>query len=1233
MNILQKSKKKLRNEKRSGPDWKKAKKKAYDNRTPEQQELYDLKKQMKRAAQREFDGKNRKKSIVALREGMESDAYEWPNALLQDLKDDREFSSSVRGNPEIKCAQKYLSKINHEALEKVSCAVCWELTSKKTCKFFDYEDPSARELLENLRTYGVVHEKAASDFVFLEPFSAFNGLPLLKKAMNVDDGTIRVCHICMSHLTHDDPSKRLPPRSVANDLWFGDASELVKSLSIPAKLLICPVRQKAYIVKLKVKGDPRTRQRAVLGSTIAFTQDNVLVEAVKLPHNLSELSRSLSVIFVGNKPPSEAQLAKVFHVDAQDLKKVLDEFRANGHLGFQHGSWNMEELETWEANGGTTSSLLQDCIHNVDSESERTVLRETRTYANITEGTDDFLGPEDDDGLESEDDGGDYEDGDVILHPCGLVNSNGVADDRVERNHRAFDALRQGHHDDPVNTYGNPEYWVNSMPWLFPFGSGGAEVDRFAKLTLTEWVRHCLNFHDDRFRRDPAFIFIVYKCLQIRDRVTMTNVLFKTSINAIGKAATNAVSVADFTYALDVLEGKKTLFGCDDVQVQRVTAMIRNIKIVGRQSADSVFARDACRSKMMGLVTAYNLPSLFITLNPSDIFNPLVSCWHNAEGGKAFDMDTLLPEFPTQSERGQIVANDPVHASEMFDTVVNAFMEAFLGFENREVNGLSGKLINGSLFTGEAESSGLQAAFGTVECQGRGSLHIHLLVWLAGVPSSKELMRRIEEAVEKVKASLDPTPSKSSAANDASPKGLTPESGKIGPEIREMDSEDVEMTAAEDINCEVAKKNEGVSWAIDDHFDAEEGDFPIYEVPPVSYLDEWNYVQNDEDSLDSQIAAYNKSCSGADEVCSTNDGESEMMTEAFVRDNMPYKSLSSADMSSEERAIDSDEVDICSIPLGREDTVYRHKNAHADGRCSIHAAGDILGLSIDETVDEFQKFVTLRCLQLDKHLHHTCADVEVQAYFATVRSTARSVYADCDLLDRYKNSVSYEIRMLTELLTNVYELFNNGDQWMGTHGTVVEADNWRDRIGGSNTAAMGSHTFDSFIESYFKSRAGVLVKVVSIKVPHFQRGDSVLKKKDVRALLLKSGYNLKSGIIKDYFERNRLVMFLEVAEGHFHTVVSTDLLDDEFPSQQSNNSFARKRSHSDSFEFLNRLLTTYKKPCPATSSSSGTESSPSSEPPVRLRPKVDLLFSFLWMCLCCKIFEKKNLDFFQSVPA
>jgi hypothetical protein len=98
-----------------------------DKRSPAILEANKLRIRERREEEREFNGLNHEKLLVAMREGMESDAYNWPNTLLQNPGLDRESASSIHGNPEMECGRKYQSKINNAALEKCACAVCWEL--------------------------------------------------------------------------------------------------------------------------------------------------------------------------------------------------------------------------------------------------------------------------------------------------------------------------------------------------------------------------------------------------------------------------------------------------------------------------------------------------------------------------------------------------------------------------------------------------------------------------------------------------------------------------------------------------------------------------------------------------------------------------------------------------------------------------------------------------------------------------------------------------------------------------------------------------------------------------------------------------------------------------------------------------------------------------------------------------------------------------------------------------
>jgi hypothetical protein len=87
-----------------------------------------------------------------------------------------------------------------------------------------------------------------------------------------------------------------------------------------------------------------------------------------------------------------------------------------------------------------------------------------------------------------------------------------------------------------------------------------------------------------------------------------------------------------------------------------------------------------------------------------NFMNPLVSFWPNAGVSEAFDLDTLLPRIPDKEARKQICAEDPVHSSEMFEIVINSFMESFLGFEHTSVDDLAGKFVNESIFTGPSSS-------------------------------------------------------------------------------------------------------------------------------------------------------------------------------------------------------------------------------------------------------------------------------------------------------------------------------------------------------------------------------------------------------------------------------------------------------------------------------------------------------------------------------------------------
>ena len=169
---------------------------------------------------------------------LEKCIHNWPNDLLQDVALDSDYKSALKGDIENECCRLFQKKVSHKKLHKVVCSVCWELVFEISTHKWDPTSELIMEFLVILKNEGTWCHRAS--FEFDSPFEMCSGIPLLSKGMDSETGLLKVCKTCCHILKKNE----LPPRSVANDLWFGTPSEIMRGLTIPAKLLTCPVRQK-----------------------------------------------------------------------------------------------------------------------------------------------------------------------------------------------------------------------------------------------------------------------------------------------------------------------------------------------------------------------------------------------------------------------------------------------------------------------------------------------------------------------------------------------------------------------------------------------------------------------------------------------------------------------------------------------------------------------------------------------------------------------------------------------------------------------------------------------------------------------------------------------------------------------------------------------------------------------------------------------------------------------------
>jgi len=139
------------------------------------------------------------------------------------------------------------------------------------------------------------------------------------------------------------------------------------------------------------------------------------------------------------------------------------------------------------------------------------------------------------------------------------------------------------------------------------------------------------------------------------------------------------------------------------------------------------------RNEIRGLMIDKGLPSFFITINPADVYNPVVKLLAGAE----IDVDKLLPEeVPNYWEQAILVTKNPAVAAHFFNIYINAFIKCILGYNNKRhqfSNGILGQV---------------KAYYGCVEAQGRGSLHCHMLIWLEGALNPDEIKKKLMDEHE-----------------------------------------------------------------------------------------------------------------------------------------------------------------------------------------------------------------------------------------------------------------------------------------------------------------------------------------------------------------------------------------------------------------------------------------------------------------------------------------------------
>ena len=286
------------------------------------------------------------------------------------------------------------------------------------------------------------------------------------------------------------------------------------------------------------------------------------------------------------------------------------------------------------------------------------------------------------------------------------------------------------HSSKSVSEYFNPKLLAGLYPTLFCYGVGAPEdQSRPVKVHLREHIRYLLSYDDRRFETNHSFIFVVFNLLQRRDACFHAQLIalrpyFRTSADEIQSLSSKDIEVAlensvNRTYNT---ESNRTLH-----------KLLQHIKTIGGRVEGSAYSRTALRTRIHALIYNQGLPSIFLTVNPADIHSPVALYF----AGIKLDLDHIrIEQMLDTYRRAEIIASHPVATAKYFHLLISNILTT---------------MISGGIL------GPIKAYFGTVESQGRGSLHLHLLIWLDHDMRPADLKDNIQDDNfrEKLKAYLE----------------------------------------------------------------------------------------------------------------------------------------------------------------------------------------------------------------------------------------------------------------------------------------------------------------------------------------------------------------------------------------------------------------------------------------------------------------------------------------------
>jgi len=210
-------------------------------------------------------------------------------------------------------------------------------------------------------------------------------------------------------------------------------------------------------------------------------------------------------------------------------------------------------------------------------------------------------------------------------------------------------SVRHGRH--PVNDFGRPQrgeavdperpnFFEKAYPCLFPYGVGGPEADRPVEVDFRDHIKWALDYHGRRFAKHETFPFVAFGIAQRRQALYSARLQMRRSTFDADARLLSTITIEKLQRAR--AEEEKMPISDPAVRLLR-----KHIHATSGRVMASDQARYQLRSQIWSTSIYFNPPSLWITINPCDLHDPIAQVFC----GEEIDLDNFIATAGPSKEK------------------------------------------------------------------------------------------------------------------------------------------------------------------------------------------------------------------------------------------------------------------------------------------------------------------------------------------------------------------------------------------------------------------------------------------------------------------------------------------------------------------------------------------------------------------------------------------------------